>query len=72
MGRLPTATVDAGEMHPTKKRRRAPEARREDLDDDEEEGDPSVLGFQALPVAELPLGFDGIPMDGAQYLAVVR
>jgi hypothetical protein len=29
-------------------------------------------GNQTLPVADLPPGFDGIPLDGAQYLAVVR
>jgi hypothetical protein len=27
---------------------------------------------QSLPVAELGPDFDGIPLDGAQYLAVVR
>jgi hypothetical protein len=27
---------------------------------------------QSLPVAELSPDFDGIPLDGAQYLAVVR
>lgn len=27
---------------------------------------------QILPVADLPADFDGTPVDGAQYLAVVR
>lgn len=29
-------------------------------------------GNQSLPVAVLPPDFDGIPMDGATYLAMVR
>lgn len=27
---------------------------------------------QSLPVADLGPDFDGVPLDGAQYLAVVR
>ncbi|PWZ00429.1 hypothetical protein BCV70DRAFT_199709 [Testicularia cyperi] len=30
------------------------------------------FGVQSLPVAELPADFDGVPLDGEQYLAVVR
>ncbi|TCD69845.1 hypothetical protein EIP91_005922 [Steccherinum ochraceum] len=39
----------------------------EDSDDDE----PS-LGKQVLPIANLPLDFNGEPMDGLQYLFTVR
>lgn len=31
-----------------------------------------IRSNQSLPVAELSADFDGIPLDGAQYLAVVR
>ena len=31
-----------------------------------------VFGNQSLPVAQLPDDFDGNPIDGEQYLAVVR
>ena len=40
------------------------------MERDGEEG--VVRGNQTLPVADLPPGFDGVPLDGAQYLAVVR
>lgn len=47
--------------------------RKRDRDDGDEAGqDGLARGNQTLPVAELPLNFDGIPLDGAQYLAVVR
>ena len=39
-----------------------------DSDDDDE---PS-LGKQTLPVANLPADFDQEPMDGMQYLFLVR
>lgn len=39
-----------------------------DLSDDDE---PS-MGKQVLPVANLPLNFDGTPEDGLQYLFTVR
>lgn len=29
-------------------------------------------GQASLPVATLPLDFDGVPLDGEQYLAMVR
>ena len=29
-------------------------------------------GQSSLPVAELPSDFDGVPVDGEQYLAMVR
>ena len=28
--------------------------------------------LQSLPVGELPPDFDGVPLDGEQYLAMVR
>ncbi|CAO1630198.1 unnamed protein product [Parajaminaea phylloscopi] len=31
-----------------------------------------VSGNQTLPVAELPADFDGVPLDGSTYLAMVR
>ncbi|WFD36747.1 hypothetical protein MCUN1_003634 [Malassezia cuniculi] len=31
-----------------------------------------TLGQQSLPVGTLPPDFDGVPLDGAQYLAMVR
>lgn len=37
--------------------------------DDENE---YVMGKQALPVANLPFDFEGVPEDGAQYLFTVR
>ncbi|RPD66756.1 hypothetical protein L226DRAFT_452149 [Lentinus tigrinus ALCF2SS1-7] len=39
----------------------------EDSDDEE-----PMLGRQVLPVANLPDTFDGVPMDGMQYLFTVR
>jgi len=37
------------------------------------ESDPKEkYGNQTLPVSVLPEDFDGIPMDGGQYLATVR
>jgi hypothetical protein len=48
---------------PAKRKRRD-----SDVDDDE-----YAYGFrQILPVANLPLDFDGEPMDGMQYLFTVR
>ena len=42
----------------------------EDLEDSDEE--EPMLGRQVLPVANLPADFDGVPMDGLQYLFTVR
>ncbi|KAH7102926.1 hypothetical protein BKA62DRAFT_636885 [Auriculariales sp. MPI-PUGE-AT-0066] len=39
---------------------------------DDDDGDEKVGGSQALPVAQLPEDFDGEPMDGETYLALVR
>ena len=39
--------------------------------DSDDEDDPSV-GRQILPVANLPGDFNGEPMDGLQYLFMVR
>jgi len=44
--------------------------KRADLDDSDEEG-PSY-GKQILPVANLPEDFNEEPMDGMQYLFMVR
>lgn len=35
-------------------------------------GDANDFGNQTLPVAVLPADFDGVPLDGATYLAMVR
>jgi hypothetical protein len=41
--------------------------------DDEDYGDEEpMLGRQILPVADLPEDFDGVPLDGLQYLFTVR
>lgn len=42
----------------------------EELDDSDDE--EPMLGRQVLPVANLPDNFDGVPMDGLQYLFMVR
>ena len=42
----------------------------DDLDDSDDE--EPMLGRQVLPVANLPDNFDGVPMDGLQYLFTVR
>ena len=39
--------------------------------DDDDDEEPS-FGRQILPVARLPADFDGVPMDGLQYLFTVR
>lgn len=53
-------------MAPTNaKRKRA----HDDGDSDTEE---VTFGKQILPVADLPVDFDGEPMDGMQYLFTVR
>lgn len=59
-------------MPSSKKKRRKIEAACVHNDEEDEDGDSAALGSQVLPVAELPVGFDGIPLDGAQYLAIVR
>ncbi|TBU23505.1 hypothetical protein BD311DRAFT_703794 [Dichomitus squalens] len=43
----------------------------DDLEDSSDEEEP-MLGRQVLPVANLPDTFDGVPMDGFQYLFTVR
>ena len=45
--------------------------RKADESDDSDEEEP-MLGRQVLPVANLPDTFDGVPMDGLQYLFTVR
>ena len=45
--------------------------RKADELEDEDEEEP-MLGRQVLPVANLPDTFDGVPMDGMQYLFTVR
>lgn len=42
----------------------------EELDDSDDE--EPTLGRQVLPVANLPETFDGVPVDGLQYLFMVR
>jgi len=42
----------------------------EDLDDSDE--DTPAYGKQILPVANLPADFNDEPMDGMQYLFMVR
>ena len=49
----------------------APLKRKADQLDDSDEEEP-MLGRQVLPVANLPESFDGVPMDGLQYLFTVR
>ncbi len=51
-------------MAPSKKRKR-------EIASDDEDGATCGLR-QILPVANLPIGFDGEPMDGMQYLFLVR
>lgn len=49
--------------------------KRSKIEDEDEEGGwlaEETTGNQILPVAILPTNFDGIPLDGSQYLAVVR
>ena len=41
--------------------------RKADESDNSDEEEP-MLGRQVLPVANLPDTFDGVPMDGLQYL----
>jgi hypothetical protein len=41
----------------------------DDGNDDDEE---PMLGRQTLPVADLPEDFNGVPLDGMQYLFTVR
>lgn len=42
-------------------------------DDDDDDDDDTTCGLrQILPVASLPLDFDGEPTDGMQYLFTVR
>ena len=41
-------------------------------DGDYDEGGEPMLGRQILPVADLPEDFDGLPLDGMQYLFTVR
>ncbi|TFK43702.1 hypothetical protein BDQ12DRAFT_675416 [Crucibulum laeve] len=49
----------------------APSKRKRDEIDDSDE-DEAPFGRQILPVANLPEDFDGVPMDGMQYLFTVR
>lgn len=42
-------------------------------DDDDDDDDNTTYGLrQILPVASLPIEFDGEPTDGMQYLFTVR
>ncbi|KAI1786655.1 hypothetical protein LXA43DRAFT_1032771 [Ganoderma leucocontextum] len=43
----------------------------DELEDEDDEEEPT-LGRQVLPVANLPDTFDGVPVDGLQYLFTVR
>lgn len=45
--------------------------RKADELEDEDEEEP-MLGRQVLPVANLPDTFNGVSMDGMQYLFTVR
>ena len=45
--------------------------KRDEYESSDDEGE-HILGKQVLPVADLPLDFDGVPEDGAQYLFTVR
>lgn len=46
---------------------------RGDDDDDDDDDDNTTYGLrQILPVASLPIDFDGEPTDGMQYLFTVR
>lgn len=59
--------VDYCKMAPSKKRKR--ETEHIDSDDD----DSATYGLrQILPVANLPIDFNGEPLDGMQYLFLVR
>ena len=46
--------------------------RKRDEYESSDDEDGHVLGKQALPVADLPFDFNGVPEDGAQYLFTVR
>lgn len=46
--------------------------KRDDYDDDNFEEDSPSYGRQILPVANLPEDFNEEPMDGLQYLFMVR
>lgn len=48
-----------------------PLKRKRDVVDNEDDEEPS-LGRQVLPVANLPPDFDGVPLDGLEYLFTVR
>ena len=45
--------------------------KRDEYESSDDENDHPI-GRQVLPVADLPLDFDGAPEDGAQYLFTVR
>ena len=54
-------------MAPSKKRKR------ENEKDGSDDFDDTTCGLrQILPVANLPIDFDGEPLDGMQYLFLVR
>jgi hypothetical protein len=46
--------------------------KRDDYNDDDLEEDSPSYGRQILPVANLPEDFNDEPMDGLQYLFMVR
>ena len=48
----------------------ASKRKRDEFDDSDEE--EPTLGKQVLPVANLPVDFDGVPLDGLQHLFTVR
>jgi hypothetical protein len=55
-------------MAPSRKRKRAVGG-----DGHDDDHDDAIYGLrQILPVANLPINFDGEPMDGMQYLFTVR
>ena len=42
--------------------------RKRDEYESSQDEDEVTLGGQALPIANLPFDFDGVPQDGPQYL----
>lgn len=58
---------------PQNKRKRYTEPSREDHSSSSSaQGGEYDFGNQSLPVAILPDDFNGVPLDGSQYLAMVR
>ena len=72
MAITPTWSQTVNRCHMSKRKRESFEVDYYGDDGGCDDGEEPILGRQILPVADLPEDFDGLPVDGMQYLFTVR